>query len=128
MNPLPDDIAMSFEERIGFLQAKVSGPRDSHAISLAYWRAIADECRNRGRSKVLVVEELGDHEGERDLSRLVDEVLAMGFDRIQVAFVVSRLERLAEMEHGEILALERGARGRVFANVGPAEHWLRHGV
>ena len=49
-------------------------------------------------------------------------------NEIQVAFVVSRLERLAEMEHGEILALERGARGRVFANVGPAEHWLRHGV
>src|SRR5688500_337348 len=124
MTPLPDDIAMSFEERAGFLQARVRGPRDSHAISLAYWRAIADECRARGRSKVLVVEEMGDYEGERDLPRLVDAVLEMGFDRIQVALVVSRLERLAEMEHGEILALERGAHGRVFANVGPAEHWL----
>lgn len=128
MTRLPEDIAMAFEDRAGFLQATVRGPRDSHAISLAYWRLIADECRTRGRSKVLVVEELGDHEGHRDLPRLVDEVLAMGFDRIQVAFVVSRLERLAEMEHGEILALERGAHGRVFANVGPAEHWLRHGT
>ena len=128
MTRLPDEYSMSFEDRTGFLQATVSGPSDSHAISVAYWRVIADECRQRGRSKVLVLEQLGDHEGRRDLPRLVDEVLAMGFDRIQVAFVVSRLERLAEMEHGEILALERGGYGRVFANVEPAEHWLRHGA
>jgi hypothetical protein len=128
MLSLPDDIRMAFEDRPGFLQATVSGPRDSRDISLAYWRAIAEECRQRGRAKVLVVEELGDHEGDRDLPSLVEHVLAMGFDRIQVAFVVSRLERLPEMEHGEILALERGAHGRVFANVGPAEHWLRHGL
>ena len=119
---------MAFEDRPGFLKATVSGPRDSLDISLAYWQAIADECSQRGRAKVLVVEDLGDHVGERDMPALVDRVLAMGFDRIQVAFVVSRLERLAEMEHGEILALERGAHGRVFANVGPAEHWLRHGL
>lgn len=128
MLPLPGDIRMAFEDRPGFLQATVSGPRDSRDISLAYWNAIAEQCRQRRKSKVLVVEDLGDHEGERDLPWLVDRVLAMGFDRIQVAFVVTRLERLPEMEHGEILALERGAHGRVFANVGPAEHWLRHGL
>ena len=42
MHSLPDDIRMAFEDRPGFLQATVTGPRDSHDISLAYWRAIAE--------------------------------------------------------------------------------------
>jgi hypothetical protein len=34
---------------------------------------------------------------------------------------------LAAMEHGEILARERGIVGRVFGDEGEAERWLRHG-
>ncbi len=127
MIPLPDDIRLVFEDRPGFLLASVSGPRDSRAISLAYWAGIATEVRRRKVRKLMVVENLGDHEDERDLPAVVDALIAMGFDRLQVAFVVTRVELLALMEHGEILALERGANGRVFADTATAEHWLRHG-
>ena len=48
-------------------------------------------------------------------------------DRLKVAYVVSHFELLGVMEHGEILALERGANGRVFGDAGAAEAWLRHG-
>ena len=34
---------------------------------------------------------------------------------------------LARLEHGEILAIERGANGRVFESTALAERWLRHG-
>ena len=127
MIPLPDDVRLVFEDRPGFLFARVTGPRDSFAISVAYWNRIAVECERRGSRKVLVVEELGDHEGERDLPAIVDRILGMGFEQRQIAFVVGRVELLAHMEHGEILALERGAHGRVFASIEMAEHWLRHG-
>ena len=76
---------------------------------------------------MLVVENLGDREDARDLPKLVDALIGMGFDRLQVAYVVNRVELLPFMEHGEILAIERGANGRVFDDTATAEQWLRHG-
>ena len=124
---LPDDIQLVFEDRNGYLYAHVSGPRDSHQISLAYWSRVAEQVRKRDARKLLVHENLGDHEDQRDISTMIDALIAMGLDRIQVAFVVGRIELVTEMEHGEILALERGANGRVFGSVAMAERWLRHG-
>ena len=126
MIPLPDDIQLVFEDRSDYLYARVSGPRDSQQISLAYWSRIADQVQQRKARKLLVHESLGDHEDERDMSGMVDALIAMGLDRIQVAFVVGRIELVPQMEFGEILALERGANGRVFSSVAMAERWLRH--
>lgn len=127
MTDLPDDIRLVFEDRPGYLYAEVTGPRDSMAIAYAYWERVAAECRRRGARKVMVVENLGDHEGERDMAGMVDALMAMGFREIQVAFVALRIDLITRLEHYEILALERGANGRVFANPTVAERWLRHG-
>ena len=127
MIALPDDISLVFEDRSGYLCARVTGPRDSHQISLAYWSRIAEQVRKRRAGKLMVVENLGDHEDQRDLPAIIDALIAMGLDRIQIAFVVGRIELLPHMEHGEILALERGANGRVFGSEAVAERWLRHG-
>lgn len=118
---------MVFTDRPGFLQVSITGPRDSRDISLAYWLRIAEACRQRRTTRLLVIENLGEHEGDRDLPALVDQLIAIGFDQLKVAFVVSHFELLSVMEHGEILALERGANGRVFSDIGAAEAWLRHG-
>ena len=75
----------------------------------------------------MVVEKLGDYEGERDMADMVDAIIAMGLGRVKVAFVTSRVEEMARLEHGEILAIERGANGRVFESTALAERWLRHG-
>ena len=78
-------------------------------------------------TRIAVVENLGDFDGERDMAKTVDYLFELGMDKLQVAFVVGRIELVAHMEHGEILALERGANGRVFGNATVAERWLRHG-
>lgn len=127
MIPLPDDILIRYEDRVGYLYAEVTGPRDSHDITVAYWTQIAEQCRRRKAKKLLVVENLGDHAGERDLPAVVDFLIELGLDQLQVAFVVGRVELMSHMEHGEILALEKGANGRVFGNTTVAERWLRHG-
>lgn len=127
MLALPPDISLRFEDRSGYLFAEVTGPRDNRAISLAYWAAIAEQVRRRRVRRLMVVERLGDYEGERDLPSVVDALIAMGLDKVQIAFVVGRVELLSLMEHGEILALERGAHGRVFGHAEGAERWLRHG-
>lgn len=128
VKPLPPDIRIAFEDRGGYLYVAVEGPRDSHDISRAYWERIAEEVQRRQTRKLLVFENLGDFEGERDMARTVDYLFELGMDKLQVAFVVGRVELLSHMEHGEILALERGARGRVFGSVAVAERWLRHGA
>lgn len=127
MISLPDDIRLVFEDRPGYLYAHVTGPRDNEQISLAYWSAIVEEIRKRNSRKLMVVENLGDFEGPRDLASMLDALIAMGLDRIQVAFVVGRVDLLGLMQHGEILAMERGANGRVFDSTAIAERWLRHG-
>jgi len=124
---LPEDIRLVFEDRPGYLYAHVTGPRDNEQISLAYWSAIVEEIRRRNSRKLMVVENLGDFEGPRDLAAMLDALIAMGLDRIQVAFVVGRVDLLGLMQHGEILAMERGANGRVFDSTAIAERWLRHG-
>lgn len=124
---LPPDIHLRFEDRLDYLFAEVSGPRDSRAISTAYWQRIAARCEERKARKLMVVENLGDFEGERDMANMVDAIIAMGMGRLKVAFVIARIEEMARLEHGEILAMERGANGRVFESTALAERWLRHG-
>ena len=127
MHSLPEDIRLVFEDRPGYLYAHVSGPRDSEQISLAYWSAIVEEIRRRNSLKLMVVENLGDYDGPRDLPAMLDALFAMGLDRLPVAFVVGRVDLLALMQHGEILAIERGANARVCDSAAVAERWLRHG-
>lgn len=127
MPSLPEDIRLVFQDRPGYLYAHVTGPRDSEQISLAYWSAIVEEIRRRNARKLMVVENLGDYDGHRDLPAMIDALIEMGLDRIQIAFVVGRVDMLGLMQHGEILAIERGAHARVFDSMAVAERWLRHG-
>ncbi|GAB2501630.1 hypothetical protein GCM10027266_20180 [Arenimonas alkanexedens] len=124
---LPPDIKIVFEDRPGYLYARVSGPRDNREISLAYWALVAEQVRLRKTTRLMVVEALGEREGEHEVSFMIDALIEMGLDQIQVAFVVDRIDILGAMEHGEILAIERGANGRVFGSATVAERWLRHG-
>lgn len=127
MIDLPPDIHIRFEDRLGYLYAEVAGPRDSRAISTAYWMRIAEHCEARKARKLMVVKNLGEYEGERDMVDMVDALIAMGMGRLKVAFVTAHVEEMGRLEHGEILANERGANGRVFESTSLAERWLRHG-
>ncbi|PRH83299.1 hypothetical protein C6N40_03885 [Arenimonas caeni] len=127
VSQLPPDISIRYEDRPGYLHALVTGPRDSRAISIAYWSEVAAECRRRKAAKLMVVEKLGEFEGERDIEMTIDVLFSLGLDKLQVAFVVGRVELMGHVEHGEILARERGAVGRVFISEAMADHWLKHG-
>lgn len=123
-----DGFRLRIESRGDYLRAQVDGPRDSFAISLAYWTAVAQACRERGARRLLVVENLAESGRPIDLERLVDAIVALGFRDVRVAFVDLVEAHLRAMEHGEILARERGVVGRVFGREDEAERWLRHGL
>jgi hypothetical protein len=102
--------------------------RDTFEISIAYWSEVARACHERDAKSVLVVENIEQTGEPLDLERLVDGIVALGFKDIRVAFVDLFESHLKAMEHGEILARERGIAGRVFAHEQDAERWLRYGV
>jgi hypothetical protein len=77
---------------------------------------------------VLVVENISQAGQSIDLERLIDAIVALGFRDIRVAFVDLVEAHMKAMEHGEILARERGIVGRVFGREDDAERWLRHGI
>ena len=111
-----------------YLRAQVNGEHDNYAISLGYWTEVARACHERGAKQVLVVENLQQTGQEVDLERLVDAIVALGFRDVRVAFVDLVDAHLKAMEHGEILARERGIVGRVFGREDEAERWLRYGA
>jgi len=118
---------LRFEHRGDYLRAQVDGEHDGFDVSLAYWSQIAAACRARGTRRVLVVENILEAGDPLMLEGLIDAIVALGFQDIRVAFVDLMQSHLAAMEHGEILARERGIAGRVFGEESEAERWLRHG-
>ena len=118
---------LRLETRGDYLRAQVDGLHDSYEISLGYWTEVAKACHERGIRRLLVVENILEEGDPLMLEQLVDAIVALGFRDIRVAFVDLMQSHLAAMEHGEILARERGIVGRVFGDEGEATRWLRHG-
>jgi hypothetical protein len=118
---------LRMESRGDHLRAQIDGVHDNFEISLGYWTEIGAYCRERGVRRLLVVENILEAGDPLMLETLIDAVVALGFHDIRVAFVDLIQSHLAAMEHGEILARERGIAGRVFGDEGEALRWLRHG-
>jgi len=100
MYTLPGNAKLLIEDRKNYLYAEVSGPDDSFEISMAYWTAIAEQCHQRDSRRLLVLERLGDYAGERDMTLMIDSIIALGFENIRVAFVDIFIEHLAIAEQG----------------------------
>ena len=128
MYKLPENTKLLFEDRGSYLYAEVSGPADSFDISMAYWMAIAEQVHARSTRRLLVFERLGDYHGERNMTLLIDSIIALGFENVRIAFVDAFVKHLPFAEQGEILAMERSIEGRVFGSEQEADRWLRLGA
>ena len=126
MNAIDVAYQLKLEDRHGYLYAEVTGDTDSLEITLSFWQAIAQACRQRNSRCLLVLDRLGQFQGERDMPGMVAAIIAMGFENIRIAYVNQSVGNLALHEHGAILAQEQGINGRVFTGVEDAELWLRH--
>ena len=95
------------EPQPGFLRAHVDGGEDSLAVSLAVWRLLGEECRVRGTTHLMVVEELTGTLSLDEVGVMIETLHAEGFPDVRIAFV-DLAGNLSVGEHGEILAIERG--------------------
>src|SRR5688500_18881542 len=126
-HPLP--FRVDFQSQPGALRAHVTGVKGSIDITLAYWRAIAEEVRRLHPRTLLVVDEL---QGEALQAEFMPAFIAamggLGFEGVRIAFVETQGKQIPLVESAEILARERGFEVRVFASETDASLWLRYGV
>ncbi|HEX8250184.1 MAG TPA: hypothetical protein VF599_18570 [Pyrinomonadaceae bacterium] len=113
-----------FERRPDYLYAYVGGEHDSLAISLAFWREIAAECRNAQAKKVLIEEDIEESVSMVEMYQIAAEITQMGFAGVLIAFVDRFLEQQHLNEFGELVATNRGLRGKTFNDIKEAEKWL----
>ena len=114
-----------FENREGYLFAHITGRGEALETTRANWRRIAEECKRRGMAKVMIFEEI---EGELPFMEqyaFADGLHQLGFDDLIAAFVDAKPEQFINNKFAEDVAVNRGARGRMFATVEEAEAWLR---
>jgi len=114
---------ISFEHRPAYLYAYVEGEKDSVTISLAYWREIAGECARLKCTKILIEEDIADMVSMTDMYTVAAEIPSM-FYGVTLAFVDRYADQNELNEFGELVAVNRGIHGKLFADIGEAEKWL----
>lgn len=119
----PLEFSIAYEDRGSYLYARISGPVDTVPTSLAYWNAVAEECRRRDRAKLLVVEDFQTAAPLPDVFQVAEKLPSI-VRGIQVAFVDRRIDEFEANKFGEDVAVNRGAHGRVFADEASAIAWL----
>lgn len=114
-----------FEHRAEYLYAYVSGEKDSVEISAQYWSEIAEECRKNNCQKILVEEDIPEAIASVfEIYQFASELPRLGFAGIYIAFVDRYIEQNELNEFVELIAGNRGLKGRLFNDVNEAEKWL----
>lgn len=110
------------------LKAHVQGVNGRLDVTLAYWRAIADEVRRVQAGGLLVVDDMeGEPPPPEQLLEFIQAMRGLGMEQVRVAYVEKHLEQIPQVELASIFANEYGFQGRVFDDERSAVTWLRYG-
>jgi len=93
------------------------------------WQLVLAECRTRHAGNLLLVDEIVGPPMTVDvLAQLIARFEGSGLEAIRIAFVELVTDHVPFMEHGQILAMEKGFQARVFSRMDMADRWLRFGA
>lgn len=123
MSRTPQPYTLSFEQRPEYLYAYVEGEKDNYDISISFWRDIAAECARLQARRVLVDENIKGNVSMADMYKVAAEIPSM-FSGIAIAFVDRYADQQEINQFGELVAQNRGVRGRYFKSIDAAEEWL----
>jgi len=123
--PSSKPYTITFEQREGYLYARVEGPFDSYEISNAYWQEVAEECQKTQNRKLLLDERLDSvMPSMTEVFQGASERCHMGLAGIKIAFVDSLSDHHEFNLFGELVATNRGLYCKVFNNLKQGENWL----
>ena len=114
---------LTFDDRPDLLHARVEGEHDSYEISRQFWKEIAAECERLKATRLLVEEDIPEAVSFADIYAIASELPEM-FIGVSIAFVDRYADQAELNSFGELVAQNRGVRGRFFADAAVAEEWL----
>lgn len=118
--------SIKFEEREEYLYAYIEG-QDSLEASLECWQKIADRTDEKNYKKLLVEENLEGQLGDIDMFAFATQLTKMGLIDVKIAFVDQKADHNEGNEFAELVATNRGIKGKIFIDIDKAQKWLLAG-
>jgi hypothetical protein len=116
-----------FEESPNYLYALVHGDKYGYDVLAGFLREIAEECKKRGLSQVLIEENISATTSEEDVFRIASDLAAFGFSDIRMAYIDRFSDQNELNEYGRKIAEESGIDVRIFNSFEEADKWLSEG-
>jgi len=120
-----DEVELSFEDRGWYLYALAAGPRDTVALSEAFWRAAVDECRKRQYTNLLVEGRFPNELSLLQMYELVTRIAEMPIGGLRLVYLDQTPGREMVGSFAESVGVNRWVTGRVCSRLEDAEALLR---
>jgi hypothetical protein len=121
--PSTKPYSLDFEERDGYLYARVEADTMTRESAVMYLREIAGKCTELGRDRLLVERHVAGLLSITDLFFIGQELAEMMRGR-KVAFVNSNSTHEQALNFGLMVGTNRGAQFQMFPTLAAAEKWL----
>ena len=115
---------IQFENEPGYLRAEISAEHDSYDVTTSYWNRIAEELRNTGHRKILIVEMIENNIEIQDAFRAIRERDKSSFEGVRIAFFDMKKDHVPLNSFGAAAAAHLGYEIEVFSNIHAAKDWL----
>lgn len=115
---------ITFEEYPKYLYALVHGEEYGYEVLAAFLREIADECKKRDFTQVLIEENISGTASETDVFRIASELPELGFAEIRMAYIDRFANQNELNEFGRQVAVKSGVDVRIFNSQDEADKWL----
>jgi hypothetical protein len=122
--PNKPSFVVNFENEPEYLRAEVSANHDSYDVTSRYWSRIAEELRNTGHRKLLIVEMIEDNIEIGDAFRAIRERDKGSFQGVKIAFFDIKKDHVPINSFGAAAAAHLGYEIEVFSNIHAAKDWL----
>ncbi len=113
-----------FEDCPKYLYALVHGEQYGYAVLAQFLLEIADECKKRKFSQVLIEENISATTPEEDVFRIASELPQLGFSDIRMAYIDRFTEQEDLNEFGREVAESHGVDVKIFSSFEEADKWL----
>lgn len=117
--------SLHFENRPGYLFARIDGEKDGYEVTRQFWTEIAEMCASQEVERLFVEENLKEQIPTiSEMHQTASERPYMGLDGIKIAFYDSVAEHYEQNQFGELVIRNRGLDLKVFNDPDEALKWL----
>jgi hypothetical protein len=124
MTESPYGYELTFEQRDGYLSARVTCPAITLDLALAYMTRIAEKSVELGGDRVLIHRDIPVSLPDGAVFVVVERFVELIGNRTRSAVVNEYPANEPSLEFGALVAENRGAQLKVFESIRDAEEWL----